>query len=90
MPWIIDFMSSFSRNLFRRSKETTVKQSAESAPGWKLFGRIPPKESAQKDPNQISDEYHAKQKASQLVAARARKDIEVMSTTALILENRPG
>lgn len=78
------------RNLFRRSKESSTKQSAESAPGWKLFGRIPPKESTLKDPNQICDEYHAKQKASQLVAARARKDIEVMSTTALILENRPG
>ncbi|CAE1277848.1 TBC1D14 [Acanthosepion pharaonis] len=81
---------STQKNLFRRSKDTSTKQQAESAPGWKLFGKIPPKESAQKDANQISDEYHAKQKASQLVAARARKDIEVMSTTALILENRPG
>ncbi|XP_014790974.1 mucin-17 [Octopus bimaculoides] len=78
------------RNLFRRSKDTTNIVPAESEPGWKLFGRIPPKESTPKNPWQISDEYHAKQKASQMVAARARKDIEVMSTTALILENRPG
>ncbi|GAB1604970.1 TBC1 domain family member 14-like [Argonauta hians] len=78
------------RNLFRRNKDTTNIVQGESEPGWKLFGRIPPKESTVKDPWQISDEYHAKQKASQMVAARARKDIEVMSTTALILENRPG
>lgn len=58
--------------------------------GWKLFGRIPPKLTPPKHPNQISAEYKAKQQASQLVATRAKKqDIEVLSTTALILENRP-
>ncbi|XP_067657722.1 TBC1 domain family member 14-like isoform X1 [Haliotis asinina] len=84
------FSGFLSRNLFsRKAKENA---SSESAPGWKLFGRIPPKAATEKDPVQISTDYQAKQRASaHFPASRTTKkqDIEVLSTTALILENRP-
>ncbi|XP_070210065.1 TBC1 domain family member 14-like isoform X2 [Littorina saxatilis] len=72
------------RNLFsRKSKE-------DSAPGWKLFGRIPPKDSGPRDSTQITSDYYAKQRANQIAAAQANGQAsDVMSTTALILENRP-
>ncbi|XP_013415687.1 TBC1 domain family member 12 isoform X2 [Lingula anatina] len=70
-----------------RSEETVVQ---ESAPGWKLFGKVPPKETSPKNPQQISSEYQARQRLlHNKPAERLRKDIEVASTTALILENRP-
>jgi hypothetical protein len=38
----------------------------------------------------LSDYFQAKHREEQQVASRSKKeDIEVMSTTALILENRP-
>ena len=79
----------FFRNIFsRKSKETETDENAQH--GWKLFGKIPPKQVTTKDPDQVMTEYQQKQQSEQLVASRAKKeDIEVMSTTALILENRP-
>ena len=76
---------SLCRSLFsRKAKETTDNA------GWKLFGRVPPKNAPQKEPSKIQEEYQAKLKEDQLVASRAKKsDVEVLSTTALILENRP-
>ncbi|XP_041368705.1 TBC1 domain family member 12-like [Gigantopelta aegis] len=82
-------ISSFlSRNIFsRKPKEVVV---SESAPGWKLFGRIPPKSVPTKDAQQISEEYQARRRATQQASAHAKKqDIEVLSTTGLIPENRP-
>ncbi|XP_076466923.1 TBC1 domain family member 12-like [Babylonia areolata] len=78
------FTGFLSRGLFsRKSKE-------DSAPGWKLFGRVPPKDSGPRDSSQISSDYYAKQRANQIAAAQAKgQNSEVMSTTALILENRP-
>ena len=80
-------MYNFSacRSLFsRKAKETTDNA------GWKLFGRVPPKNAPQKEQSKIQEEYQAKLKEDQLVASRAKKsDVEVLSTTALILENRP-
>ncbi|XP_013415686.1 TBC1 domain family member 14 isoform X1 [Lingula anatina] len=87
--------SFFTRGIFsrkpkqqsERSEETVVQ---ESAPGWKLFGKVPPKETSPKNPQQISSEYQARQRLlHNKPAERLRKDIEVASTTALILENRP-
>ncbi|ESO86591.1 hypothetical protein LOTGIDRAFT_167116 [Lottia gigantea] len=75
------------RSIFsKRSKDTTES----SAPGWKLFGHVPPKSSGEKEAAQISQEYQAKLRASQLAPSHPKKqDVEVSSTTALILENRP-
>lgn len=78
------FTGFLSRGLFSR------KSKDDSAPGWKLFGRVPPKDSGSRDSSQISSEYYAKQRANQIAAAQAKgQNSEVMSTTALILENRP-
>lgn len=79
------FSGFLSRNLFSRNK---AKE--DSAPGWKLFGRVPPKENGQRDSSQITSDYYAKQRANQIAAAQAKgQSSEIMSTTALILENRP-
>ncbi|XP_064629888.1 TBC1 domain family member 14-like isoform X2 [Lineus longissimus] len=80
-----------AKNIFsRKSKDAAKLPDQASAPGWKLFGKIPPKQTAEKDARKISEEYQAKVKICQQSPTRTRKrDIEVLSTTALILENRP-
>ncbi|GFN83371.1 TBC1 domain family member 14 [Plakobranchus ocellatus] len=74
------------RSLFsKRAKE-------ESPPGWKLFGRVPPKPVSARNPHEISSEYQSRQfKVEKPVfpPAGKKQGSEVMSTTALILENRP-
>lgn len=84
------------RNIFSRksSKDATVEAeetTQQNTLGWKLFGRVPLKQVPTKDPQVILSEYQAKQREISAVEQnRSKKDIEVMSTTALILENRPG
>ncbi|KAB5555329.1 hypothetical protein PHYPO_G00032520 [Pangasianodon hypophthalmus] len=100
----------FGRGLFSRKQ----KESA-SAPGWKLFGKVPPRESPPKDsktiqqesnpgnltsvstPNLLSaGEYEAKAgkgaHSPSLPTQGRRKNLEFepLSTTALILEDRPA
>ncbi|XP_060697889.1 TBC1 domain family member 12 isoform X2 [Hemiscyllium ocellatum] len=101
-----------SRNFFsKRAKEPIP--SAFSAPGWKLFGKIPPRENSQKDsktiqqdsygcnlasvsaPNLFSTgEYEARTgrvtKTSLQPVRRRNLEFEPLSTTALILEDRPA
>ncbi|KAM9325018.1 TBC1 domain family member 12 [Gastrophryne carolinensis] len=109
-PWrITDF---FSRNFFsKRSKD--LKSAGLSAPGWKLFGKVPPRESAQKEskiiqqdesagslssvstPNLLNaGEYEARTgrtcKGSTQSTRRKKCEFEPLSTTALILEDRPA
>lgn len=74
------------RNLFSRK----AKESEDDAEqGWKLFGRIPPKQTSDKDPQQITQEFQHKLRTVAQPKNSKKSDIEVMSTTALILENRP-
>ncbi|XP_051959001.1 TBC1 domain family member 12-like isoform X2 [Xyrauchen texanus] len=81
----------FSRSLFSRKQ-----REAQSAPGWKLFGKVPLRESSPKDSKTIKQEYEAKgAKSSQspsLTTHGRRKNLEFepSSTTALILEDRPA
>ncbi|XP_017338933.1 TBC1 domain family member 12 isoform X1 [Ictalurus punctatus] len=100
----------FGRGLFSRKQ----KESA-SVPGWKLFGKVPPRESPPKDsktiqqesnpgnltsvstPNLLSaGEYEAKagkgaHSPSQPAQGRRKNlEFEPLSTTALILEDRPA
>ncbi|PVD29994.1 hypothetical protein C0Q70_09255 [Pomacea canaliculata] len=78
------FSGFLTRGLFSK------KSREDSAPGWKLFGRIPPKDSGTKDSTQITSDYYAKQRANQIAAAQSKgQSSDIMSTTALILENRP-
>ncbi|XP_057214793.1 TBC1 domain family member 12 isoform X3 [Triplophysa rosa] len=99
-----------SRSLFSRKQRETP-----SAPGWKLFGKVPLRESPPKDSRTIqqdsnpgnltsvstpdlltSAEYEAKVTKSSpspsLSSQSQRKNLEFepMSTTALILEDRPA
>ncbi|XP_078422124.1 TBC1 domain family member 12 isoform X3 [Cetorhinus maximus] len=105
---IADYISSF---FTKKTKEPIP--SAFSAPGWKLFGKIPPRENSQKDsktiqqdsygcsltsvsaPNLFSTgEYEARMgrmTKTPLQSARRRNlEFEPLSTTALILEDRPA
>ncbi|XP_016296417.1 TBC1 domain family member 12-like isoform X2 [Sinocyclocheilus anshuiensis] len=100
----------FSRSLFSRKQ-----REAQSAPGWKLFGKVPLRESPPKNsktiqqegnpgsltsvstPNLLSSgEYETKVSKSgqspSLPAQGQRKNLEFepLSTTALILEDRPA
>ncbi|XP_036428044.1 TBC1 domain family member 12 isoform X3 [Colossoma macropomum] len=81
----------FGRGLFSRKQ-----REAQSAPGWKLFGKVPLRESPPKDSKTIQQEYEAKAskgghsppQPSQ--GRRKNLEFEPLSTTALILEDRPA
>ncbi|XP_051770482.1 TBC1 domain family member 12 isoform X3 [Ctenopharyngodon idella] len=104
-----------SDDVFGRSLFSRKQREAQSVPGWKLFGKVPLRESPPKDsktiqqegnpgnltsvstPNLLSSgEYEAKvSKSSQspsLPTQSRRKNLEFepLSTTALILEDRPA
>ncbi|XP_023698127.1 TBC1 domain family member 12 isoform X4 [Paramormyrops kingsleyae] len=82
----------FGRGLFSKKP----KDPLHSAPGWKLFGRVPPRENPQKDSRIIQQEYEAR--TGKMVAGpvqpphgrRKNLEFEPLSTTALILEDRPA
>uniref|UniRef100_A0A672RC07 TBC1 domain family member 12-like n=1 Tax=Sinocyclocheilus grahami TaxID=75366 RepID=A0A672RC07_SINGR len=81
----------FNRSLFSRKQ-----REAHSAPGWKLFGKVPLRESPPKDSKIIQQEYEARASKSDqspsLPTQGRRKNLEFepLSTTALILEDRPA
>ncbi|OXB53670.1 hypothetical protein ASZ78_013387 [Callipepla squamata] len=83
----------FSRNFFtKRTKE--LRPAVQSAPGWKLFGKVPPRENLPKDSKIIQQEYEARTgrmyKPPPPSARRKNIEFEPLSTTALILEDRPA
>ncbi|XP_056325105.1 TBC1 domain family member 12 isoform X2 [Danio aesculapii] len=83
-------------DIFSRSLFTRKQREAQSAPGWKLFGKVPLRESPPKDSKTIQQEYEAKAsktgQSPSLPAQSRRKNLEFepLSTTALILEDRPA
>ncbi|XP_068254258.1 TBC1 domain family member 12 isoform X2 [Nyctibius grandis] len=87
------FAEFFTRNFFtKRAKE--LKPAVQSAPGWKLFGKVPPRENLPKDSKVIQQEYEARTgrmyKPPPPSARRKNIEFEPLSTTALILEDRPA
>nr|XP_011736666.1 TBC1 domain family member 12 isoform X1 [Macaca nemestrina] len=87
------FADFFARNLFpKRTKE--LKSVVHSAPGWKLFGKVPPRENLQKTSRIIQQEYEARTgrtcKPPPQSSRRKNFEFEPLSTTALILEDRPS
>ncbi|XP_055470045.1 TBC1 domain family member 12 isoform X2 [Psammomys obesus] len=87
------FADFFARNLFsKRTKE--LKSVVHSAPGWKLFGKVPPRENLQKTSKIIQQEYEARTgrtcKLPPQSSRRKNFEFEPLSTTALILEDRPS
>ncbi|XP_034413913.1 TBC1 domain family member 12-like isoform X2 [Cyclopterus lumpus] len=75
-------------------KQRSVPQ---SAPGWKLFGKVPPKQSPTKQAQIIQQEFEARQMAAcsspthHAAGQQSKRKVEFepLSTTALILEDRP-
>ncbi|KAL7374604.1 hypothetical protein ABVT39_003809 [Epinephelus coioides] len=88
--------SLFNRSLFaRRVKDSRPVEQRD--PGWKLFGKVPPREAPIKDPKRIQKEYETKSgragpgnPTSPRQGVRKNLDFEPLSTTALILEDRPA
>ncbi|XP_072112371.1 TBC1 domain family member 14-like [Mobula birostris] len=86
--------SFFARNLFAKKLKDSVPLE-QNAPSWKLFGRMPAKESPLKDSKKIQQEYEegsrrAQKSPSPNQCVRKNLDFEPLSTTALILEDRPA
>ncbi|XP_034627704.1 TBC1 domain family member 14 isoform X1 [Trachemys scripta elegans] len=87
------FTSFFARNLFTRKQNTRLEKQNDL--GWKLFGKVPLRENSQKDPKRIQKEYEEKtgrahKPLSPKQNVRKNLDFEPLSTTALILEDRPA
>uniref|UniRef100_A0A8D3BYG2 TBC1 domain family member 14 n=1 Tax=Scophthalmus maximus TaxID=52904 RepID=A0A8D3BYG2_SCOMX len=92
----------FSRVHGVKSKRRPVEQ---RDPGWKLFGKVPPREGPIKDPKKIQ-KCHSEGKQESISgpnkeagpgnptsprqSVRKNLDFEPLSTTALILEDRPA
>ncbi|KAM6949387.1 TBC1 domain family member 14 [Aplochiton taeniatus] len=88
--------SFFSRNLFTKKVKDSGPPEPKD-PGWKLFGKVPARESPGKDPRKIQKEYETKSgragpgpPTSPRQSVRKNLDFEPLSTTALILEDRPA
>ncbi|XP_019358147.1 PREDICTED: TBC1 domain family member 12 isoform X1 [Gavialis gangeticus] len=88
----LSFFPSEINFFTKRTKE--LKPAVQSAPGWKLFGKVPPRENLQKDSKIIQQEYEARtgRMCKPPLQSSRRKNIEFepLSTTALILEDRPS
>ncbi|XP_069756676.1 TBC1 domain family member 12 isoform X2 [Narcine bancroftii] len=82
-----------SRNFLTKKTKEPLPSTC-SAPGWKLFGKIPPRENSQKDSKTIQQEYEARTgrmtKTTLQSGRRRNLEFEPLSTTALILEDRPA
>ncbi|KAJ7987724.1 hypothetical protein DPEC_G00329460 [Dallia pectoralis] len=117
-PGIADY---FGRSLFSK-KQREPKGPSQNAPGWKLFGKVPARDSPPKDPRTIQQEsipgcltsvstpnllntgeYESRvgkaghgatsagtSPTQPQQARRKNLEFEPLSTTALILENRPA
>ncbi|XP_070782985.1 TBC1 domain family member 12-like [Enoplosus armatus] len=79
---------------FNSRKQRSV---SHSVAGWKLFGKVPPKQSPSKQARIIQQEFEARQVAARSSPthhavgqqSRRKMEFEPLSTTALILEDRP-
>uniref|UniRef100_A0A8C4IC23 TBC1 domain family, member 14 n=1 Tax=Dicentrarchus labrax TaxID=13489 RepID=A0A8C4IC23_DICLA len=87
--------SSFRSLFARRVKDSRLVEQRD--PGWKLFGKVPPREGPTKDSKRIQKEYETKSgragpgnPTSPRQSVRKNLDFEPLSTTALILEDRPA
>uniref|UniRef100_H0VFV5 TBC1 domain family member 14 n=1 Tax=Cavia porcellus TaxID=10141 RepID=H0VFV5_CAVPO len=83
----------FTRNLLARKQNARLDKQNDL--GWKLFGKVPLRENAQKDSKRIQKEYEDKagrrsRPPSPRQNVRRNLDFEPLSTTALILEDRPA
>uniref|UniRef100_A0A8C7GDD6 TBC1 domain family, member 12b n=1 Tax=Oncorhynchus kisutch TaxID=8019 RepID=A0A8C7GDD6_ONCKI len=79
------------RSLFPK-KQREPKGPSQNVPGWKLFGKVPARESAPKDSRTIQQVgVPAGTSPTQPQQGRRKNlEFEPLSTTALILEDRPA
>uniref|UniRef100_A0A674AKE6 TBC1 domain family, member 12b n=1 Tax=Salmo trutta TaxID=8032 RepID=A0A674AKE6_SALTR len=70
-------------------KQREPKGPSQNVPGWKLFGKVPARESAPKDSRTIQQVAGTSPTQPQQ-GRRKNLDFEPLSTTALILEDRPA
>lgn len=87
------FSNFFTRNLLARKQNARLDKQNDL--GWKLFGKVPLRENAQKESKKIQKEYEDKagpprKPPSPKQNVRKNLDFEPLSTTALILEDRPA
>uniref|UniRef100_A0A673SMJ0 TBC1 domain family member 14 n=1 Tax=Suricata suricatta TaxID=37032 RepID=A0A673SMJ0_SURSU len=87
------FSNFFTRNLLARKQNARLDKQNDL--GWKLFGKVPLRENAQKDSKKVQKEYEDKagrpsKPPSPKQNVRKNLDFEPLSTTALILEDRPA
>uniref|UniRef100_A0A8C0XY02 Rab-GAP TBC domain-containing protein n=1 Tax=Castor canadensis TaxID=51338 RepID=A0A8C0XY02_CASCN len=87
------FSNFFTRNLLARNQNARLDRHRDL--GWKLFGKVPPRENAQKDSKRMQKEHEDKagspsRPPSPKQNVRKNLDFEPLSTTALILEDRPA
>ncbi|XP_036020592.1 TBC1 domain family member 14 isoform X2 [Mus musculus] len=87
------FSHFFTRNLLARKQNARLDRQRDL--GWKLFGKVPLRETAQKDSKKTQKEYEDKagrpsRPPSPKQNVRKNLDFEPLSTTALILEDRPA
>uniref|UniRef100_A0A8C1YUV2 TBC1 domain family, member 14 n=1 Tax=Cyprinus carpio TaxID=7962 RepID=A0A8C1YUV2_CYPCA len=88
-------LASFFHNLFAKTVKETGALEEQREPGWKLFGKVPHKELSTKGSRKMQKEYERRsgQSSSSISPKKNVKrnlDFEPLSTTALILENRPA
>ncbi|KAM8803099.1 TBC1 domain family member 14 isoform 2-T2 [Rhynchonycteris naso] len=87
------FSNFFNRNLLARKQNARLDKQNDL--GWKLFGKIPLRENAQKESKRTQKEYEDQagrpsKPPSPKQNVRKNLDFEPLSTTALILEDRPA
>ncbi|KAM5271988.1 TBC1 domain family member 14 isoform 1-T1 [Ctenodactylus gundi] len=83
----------FTRNLLARKQNSRLDRQNDL--GWKLFGKVPIRENAQKESKKMQKEYEDQagrpsRPPSPKQNVRKNLDFEPLSTTALILEDRPA
>ncbi|KAK2878843.1 hypothetical protein Q8A67_019634 [Cirrhinus molitorella] len=85
-----------TRNLFSWKPKESRATASDSAPGWKLFGKIPLRDNPPKDTRTIEQEYESRAGPATgppphpQPTRRKNLEFEPLSTTALILEDRPA
>lgn len=83
-----------TRSLFSWKPKESRATASQSVPGWKLFGKMPLRDNPPKDCKTIQQEYETRTGPSLVPPPQSmrRKNLEFepLSTTALILEDRPA
>ncbi|KAI7804723.1 TBC1 domain family member 12 [Triplophysa rosa] len=83
-----------TRSLFSWKPKESRTTASQSVPGWKLFGNIPLRDNPPKDSKIIQQEYESRAGPTVVLPPQSmrRKNLEFepLSTTALILEDRPA